>query len=93
MPTLIYREHRPKHLSRYVDFLWYFEGATSYYRCERRPRGEWYTFAMSIPHFEVPLNLPHAATVAGRIGHHVSGLLATRAETLPVSGIISSRGA
>lgn len=25
-----------------------------------------------MPHFEIPLNLPHAATIAGRIGYHVA---------------------
>ncbi len=27
---------------------------------------------MSVPYFRVPLNLPHAATVAGRIRHHLA---------------------
>jgi len=35
----IYREHRPAHLSRYVDFLWYFEGASGYYRKRVFPNG------------------------------------------------------
>lgn len=26
---------------------------------------------MSPPHFRIPLNLPHAATIAGRIGYHL----------------------
>jgi hypothetical protein len=27
---------------------------------------------MSVPHFRIPLNIPHAATVAARIQHHLA---------------------
>lgn len=38
---------------------------------------------MSVPHFAVPLNLPHAATIAGRISYHLDRICVPRAAIPP----------
>ncbi len=37
---------------------------------------------MPVPHFDVTLNIPHAATIAARIEYHLGRLCAARADTL-----------
>jgi hypothetical protein len=37
---------------------------------------------MGVPHFRIPLNLPHAATIAVRIRVHLQGVADVRSESL-----------
>jgi AraC-like DNA-binding protein len=38
--SFLYREHRPAHLSRYIDLVWYFEGPTTDRRKRVFPNGK-----------------------------------------------------
>jgi hypothetical protein len=45
---------------------------------------------MAIPHFRVPLNLNHAATLSTRIEYHVKRLKSVRAENLDKAALLAA---